>query len=106
MDIHLPMYRKPLAILLVCSWVILSGFDLLEDLDESLDPGAQSSRACRVPHGASGTNVANNIVESADRVQPFYTGLFDLPSVHASADLDLSFKKASQLHKLHRVFLI
>jgi hypothetical protein len=106
MDSQQLMYRKSLAVLLVCFWVILSGFDLLEDLDESLNPGSQSSRASRVPHGTPGINIANNIVESADRIQPFYADLLELPSAHSSADLSLSFKKTSRLHKLNRVFLI
>jgi hypothetical protein len=36
------MYRKSLAVLLVFSWVILSGLDLLEDLDAQLDAGVHS----------------------------------------------------------------
>ena len=100
------MYRKSLAVLLVFSWVILSGLDLLEDLDVQLDAGVHSPLEGPLPNGGSGINVVNNIVEFADRTQPFHAGLFELLAVHLSVDAALSFKKTSRLHKLLRVFLI
>src|SRR4029434_5104991 len=87
------MYRKSLAVLLVFSWVILSGLDLLEDLDVQLDAGVHSPLEGPLPNGGSGINVVNNIVESADRPQPFHAGLFGLSAVHLSVDAALSFKK-------------
>lgn len=100
------MHRKPLAILLVFSWVILSGLDLLEDLDVQLDAGVHSPFEGSLPNVGSGLNIVNNIVESADHIQPFYAELFEFLAVHLSDDTALSFKKASRIHKLHRVFLI
>jgi hypothetical protein len=103
-----PMRRKFLAFLLISSWVILSGFDLLEDLDSPSQFSVQSANSCDgpLPNVGSGVNIVNNIVESAHHRQPSYPGLFDSPSVHSSVDTALSFKKASRLHKLHCVFLI
>jgi hypothetical protein len=108
MDIFWPMLRKFLAVLLIGCWVILSGFDLLEDLDPPNQLGVHSANPCNgpLPNVSSGVNIVNNIVESADRTQPFYAGLFKFPAVHSSVETALSFKKASRLHKLHRVFLI
>jgi hypothetical protein len=100
------MFRKSLAILLVFSWIVLSGLDLLEDFDVQLDAGVHSPLEGPLPNGGSGINVVNNIVEFADRPQPFHAGLFGLLAVHLSVGTDLSFKKTSRLHKLHRVFLI
>lgn len=58
------MFRKSLAVLLVFSWVILSGLDLLEDFDVQLDAGVQSPLEAPPPNGPSGINVVNNIVNS------------------------------------------
>ena len=100
------MYRKSLAVLLIFSWIVLAGFDLLEDLDVPLQTRVHSPFDGSVPNVASGADIVNNIVESADHIQPFYAGLFGFPSVHSADGAALSFKKASRLHKLHRVFLI
>jgi hypothetical protein len=100
------MFRKSLAVLLVFSWVMLSGLDLLEDFDVQLDAGVQSPLGGPLTNGASGINIVNNIVEFADCIQPFHAGLFDSLALHLSVDRALSFKKTSRLHKLHRVFLI
>ena len=100
------MYRKPLAVLLIFSWIVLAGFDLLEDLDVPLQTRVHSPFDGSLPNVSSGANIVNNIVESADHIQPSYTGLLGFPAVASAIDTALSFKKASRLHKLHRVFLI
>lgn len=61
------MLRKRLALLLALSWVILSGYDVIEDLDlpdqiELHNPTDALSRGT----GSAGL-LARNIVESADR---------------------------------------
>jgi hypothetical protein len=58
--------RRKIAVLLIIGWVILSGFDVLEDL---------KSRSASYVAGRGA--LANNIVESAHRVTPDY---FDLLS--------------------------
>lgn len=102
------MLQRSLAALLIGSWVILSGFDLLEDLDSPSRFSVHPANACNslLPYLGSGVNIVNNIVESADHAQRSYAGLFGFPSIHLSADIALFFKRTSRLHKLHRVFLI
>jgi hypothetical protein len=94
------------GVLLIVSWVILSGFDLVEDLKlprpaevHTLPDSAQSNG---IPHLIA----LNNIVESADHRQASYTCFFDLETVDLSSGRVVVFRKVFQLHKVHRVFLI
>jgi hypothetical protein len=101
------MFREALAFLLIVSWVILSGFDLLEDLSLPKPTNVHALPNASVPNGDRGFNVLNNIVESADHKQLSYASFFfNLTGIDFSADGVLLLKKVSQLHKLHRVFLI
>src|SRR6266508_4023389 len=105
----LSMCRKLIAALLILGWISLSGFDVVEDLDEvpgqvavsssSLDDSSSSKRGGWGP-------LANNIVESANHTQhtdvalvSFTRTIFDPPPI-------LDFRGHFQLHKLYRVFLI
>jgi hypothetical protein len=105
MDIT-PMLRKALALLLVFSWVILSGFDLLEDFDFPIQVGVHSPLEDSVPKVGHGVDLVNNILESGDRTRLYHADLFELPIVHLSADAPLVSKKVFRIHKLHCVFLI
>jgi hypothetical protein len=102
------MCRQVFATLLIAGWIVLSGFDVLEDLkfpaqelvsENSHDATTGSTVANRGP-------LANNMVESAYRIQQDYICRF------VSADLTIDLNAASefhayfQLHKLYRVFLI
>jgi hypothetical protein len=103
------MLRKALAALLILSWVVLSGFDLLEDL--ALKSGPSAYRECTSdkalpPHFKHGVGLANNIVESAHIEQLFYPSLLGLTALRASNHPVSSFHRVSELYKLHRVFLI
>jgi hypothetical protein len=100
------MLRKALEVLLVVSWVILSGFDLLEDLDVPIQVGVHSPIEGSLPNLGQRVDLVNNIVESADRTRLIDAELFELPGVDSSVDRALSFKKVFQLHKLHRVYQI
>jgi hypothetical protein len=100
------MRRKFLAVLLIGSWVILSGFDLLEDFDLPLQTGVHSPSENSVPNGGPGVDLVNNLLESGDRTRFFHIGLFGLPVLDALFDLPPISKKVSKIHKLHRVFLI
>jgi len=100
------MFREALAFLLIVSWVVLSGFDLLEDLNLPKPTNVHALPDASVPNGDGGFNVLNNIVESADHKQPYASFFFNLAGIDFSADGVLLFKKVSQLHKLYRVFLI
>ena len=103
------MLRKALAALVILSWVILSGFDLLEDLGFKTGPSAYSEST---PEKALPSDfkhrlsLANNIVESAHIEQLFYPSLFRLTAFRPSNHPLSLFHRVSELYKLHRVFLI
>ena len=103
------MCRGVLATLLIFGWISLSGFDLVEDLDEIPGQVAVSSAS---PKESSTLKVngqaplANNMVESANRIQDTEVSSTSFtPAIfHFVAVLD--FRRHSQLHKLYHVFLI
>ena len=89
-------------------WISLSGFDVIEDLDEI--PGrvavsnASTDGLTSKPGGWG--PLANNIVESANRIQQVDVALVRfIPTIFNFAPL-FDFRRHSQLHKLYRVFLI
>jgi hypothetical protein len=101
------MLRKALAVLLVFSWVILSGFDLLEDFDLPIQIGVHQPLGNSPPSGGPGVDLVNNLLESGDRTRFSHTGLFALLLVFdSSVDGSKVSKKVSKIHKLHRVFMI
>jgi hypothetical protein len=101
------MLRKALAILLLFSWVLLSGVDLLEDLQFARRNSAYHNRATdKAPANSHHASVANNIIESSDYAQRFYPALLRLAAVRSATHPVLSFEKVFQLHKLYRVFQI
>lgn len=100
------MLRKTLAVLLIVFWVILSGFDLLEDFDFPIQVGVRSPLEDSVPNVGRGVNLVNNLLESGDRPRLSYAGLFERPVVDLPVDAPTVSKKVSKIHKLHCVFLI
>lgn len=102
------MLRKFLATLLILSWVVLSGFDLLEDFEFETGPSAYRGVADRSlpPFLKHRVSLANNIVESAHSEQLSYLSLSGLTASHSSCYSISSFHRVSELYKLHRVFLI
>lgn len=102
------MCRKIAAILLILGWVSLSGFDVVEDLDgvsgqAALLSASDSSSSAKVHAWAP---LANNMVESANRIQQTDLALVDFTPTLFDCDTLLEFRRHSQLHKLYRVFLI
>jgi hypothetical protein len=103
------MRRRLLAALLVFGWVSLSGFDVVEDLDEA--PG-QPALSKASGDGSSGSKrggwgpLANNIVESANRTKQIDFALVMFPSRIFCLHFVLEIHRRSQLHKLYRVFLL
>ncbi len=102
------MCRKFAAILLILGWISLSGFDVLEDLDgvsgqgtlsNASDNGSNAKFHDRVP-------LANNIVESANRIQQTDLALVNFTPTLFDCETLLEFRRHSQLHKLYQVFLI
>ena len=103
-DNNAAMGRKAVALLLVLSWMIFSGVDMLEDLDlESCDsPSASSS-----PTTAKPVKLANDNIELANRVS--------LPLEKLSRPMDLASTckmvlttdfRTPRSHKDNCVFLI
>jgi hypothetical protein len=103
------MSRKLIAVLLILGWVSLSGFDVVEDLDEISGQVAVSSSS---PDSSSTSKrggwrpLANNIVESANRIQQTNFALVSVTPTILDSVLVLDFRGHSQLHKFFRVFLI
>lgn len=100
------MLKRGLAVLLVLSWVILSGFDVLEDLDPFGQIELHGS-AGPSTHGVGHTiSLANNIIESADDSRPRHSVTRHQPTVHLPVDVHVVVQSSSKLHKLHHIFLI
>src|SRR5688572_19071932 len=101
------MPKRFLAAFLVCSWIILSGFDLIEDIrspEHSILSLGSHVRNAAVLNDSG--DLANNIVESTlQKLRPY-----NVPSNSGAAtlvraglsDLRVSFR----LYKLYQVFLI
>ena len=104
------MCRRLVSALLIFGWISLSGFDVVEDLDEV--PGQAAVSTAPDDAGGAGSKrggwgpLANNIVESASRTKQPNVALVTLIATICHLDLVLEFRKHSRLHKLHRVFLI
>jgi hypothetical protein len=100
------MLKKALAVLLGVSWVILSGFDVLEDLDPFHQfefHGSAAPSAHGVRHRIS---LSNNIIESADHSPPRHSVTLHQPTIHVPVDVYVAVQSSSKLHKLHHVYLI
>jgi hypothetical protein len=100
------MIRKALAAVLVISWVVLAGIDLLEDLDVPIQAGLHNRAGGASSNFGQGANLADNIIESAHRPWEVETQLSEPKSTAAVTDVISFSKKAVSLHKLNRVFLI
>lgn len=106
------MFRKPLAILLVGAWVVLSAVDMLEDLDLGAYPKIQTTDPSGFPHFGRHTQITNNIVENGTRhIVTAAAGL-----IAPTAGENVGFRpcekeaKTSQknlkIYKLYKAFLI
>jgi hypothetical protein len=103
------MRREVLATLLVLGWISLSGFDLVEDLDEIPGQVAVSSASPKESPTFKVNGqapLANNIIESANRIQDTAVSLTSFMPANFHFVTVLDFRRHSQLHKLYRVFLI
>jgi hypothetical protein len=99
------MVQKALAILLVLSWMIFSGWDMLEDLETDSIPSVSSSSTAANP-----VKLANDNVELAnDTSIPFekLSRLMDLESTTCTMLAATSIDSpALRSHKDNCVFLI
>jgi hypothetical protein len=99
------MLRRFVALLLVFSWIILSGYDVVEDLDLPDQIEVQSSSDNPIAVGSNGV-LARNIVESADHKPYRCHCLFEQFATQKASYPPHYSQKTSKLHKVHRVFLI
>ena len=99
------MARKLLPLLLLVSWISLSGVDALEDLDLPDQVKLYNSTASPLLDPGHNVRLAHNMVESAghSRIRIFY--FLEQSGKLLTTSPTLS-RKISKLHKLHRVYLI
>jgi len=103
------MARSLLAVLLVFSWVTLSAFDVLEDLEVLVPLEIHSGAPIEEdspPDAARTGQLANNILEWGNRIEGPYNALFELPSFELPVLIQETSRYVAKLHKLHCVFLI
>ena len=100
------MLRKPLALLLALSWAILSGYDVIEDLDfpDRIELHNSAETLFRGP-GSAGL-LAGNIVESADRPLLRYASLPEHYLEFTASYVPSPSHMILKLHKLNQVYLI
>ena len=102
------LMRRRLAVLLITGWVILSCFDVVEDLE--FPSGPTLSQLGHDPTGASHVAgwgaLANNIVESAHRIADSYIDLLS-STVFSSVPQPVNILRAHlKLHRLYHKLLI
>jgi len=103
------MCGKLIVAVLILGWISLSGFDLVEDLDEIPGqvavPSSSPDDSSTSKRGGWGP-LANNIVESANRTQQTDVALVRFTPTIFDPNPVLDFRGHLQLHKLYRVYLI
>jgi hypothetical protein len=102
------MCRQVFATVLIAGWIVLSGFDVLEDLDSPVQAVISKDSRDASPSSNVGSRgaLANNMIESAYRMHQDYTCRFAAVDLTTNSDSVPSFRAYFQLHKLYRVFLI
>jgi hypothetical protein len=99
------MLKRSVALLLVFSWTILSGYDVVEDLDLPDQVEFQSSTDDPIAVHSNGL-LTRNIVESADHTVGRSDNLLEQFATRKANYNPHQSLKTSKLHKVHRVFLI
>jgi hypothetical protein len=104
------MLRRTVALLLVLSWLTLSGMDALEDLDFDSHTTRDLGAAAGWPTSSKPVKLANDIVELANSNPLHLTKIIkhlDLESTTRQPFLNLyPTSKVSRIHKEHCVLLI
>jgi hypothetical protein len=103
---YIVMLRKWLALLLLFSWVIFSGFDIVEDLD--LPDPLELHNSADAPSRGTGSAglLARNIVELADRTHMRCSNLLEYSFEWTAIYTPSVSYGVSKLHKVHQVLLI
>ncbi|MPZ76566.1 MAG: hypothetical protein GEU77_08575 [Deltaproteobacteria bacterium] len=100
------MPRKFLALLLILSWICLSGIDVLEDLDLAGPVELYNSAENPfVTHGQTG-RPTHNIVESAGHSRFRCSSFLARAAALLLPCSPTLSQKTYKLHKLHHVFLL
>jgi hypothetical protein len=101
--------RRALGVLLVLSWIGLSGVDALEDLDFDSHTTRDAGAAAGWPTASKPAKLANNILELANS-NPFRLGnpikYLVLQDSHQTLKDEYSGLKALRSQKEHRVLII
>lgn len=100
------MLRKRLALLLALSWVILSGYDVIEDLDFPDRMELHNSADTLFRGSGSAGLLAGNIVESADRPLLRYASSAEYYFEVTANYIPSLSQRVLKLHKVNQVFLI
>ena len=100
------MLRKRLALLLALSWVILSGYDVIEDLDFPDRMELHNSADTLFRGSGSAGLLAGNVVESADRPQLRCASLPEHYLEFTASYTPSPSQRVFKLHKVNQVFLI
>ena len=100
------MLRKRLALLLVFSWVILSGYDITEDLHLPERIALHQTNDALFRGAGSAGLLAGNIVESADRPRLRYATLPEICLELTANCIPSVSQRVFKLHKINQVFLI
>jgi hypothetical protein len=102
------MRRNLIVSLLILGWVALSGLDLLEDLKHL--PGqvlvSDASSSDKVKSNRDWGALANNIVESANRVPETVAALCAPAVLVGGVEAAVDFRGYFRRHKLYQVYLI
>jgi hypothetical protein len=98
------MLRKYLAVILLLSWIVPSGFDLVDDLYFPGQTEIQNEEA--LPGGSGYLSFTNKLVESAESSSRRRSIHPEDPAFEVSLRILAAPPKTSKLHKLHSVFLI
>lgn len=100
------MARKFLALLLTISWISLSGFDVLEDLDVPEQHEIYSSTAIPLLDRGQTARLTHNIVESAGQSRLRYFSSMEQPATQLLICSPTVSQRTYKLHKLYHAFLI
>jgi hypothetical protein len=103
------MWRRVLPALLVLAWISLSGIDVAEDLGEIPSDSVVSTAPNDVAPGSKQDgwgHLANDMIESVSRTKQANVLLVTFAPIIFYIELTTDFRKHSQVHKLHQVFLI
>ena len=100
------MLRKVFAVLLIASLVILSGVDLLEDLDLPQQVSIDNPENESQPNGSPGFDLVHNVLQFGDLAKLSCFTFWQLPNCTSLYERPTVRNKLFKLHKLNRVFLI